>query len=430
MKLTRRSALAQTGAFALYRALPRPDSVRAGNPAGESTESLWHRTIHPFLLDDQWTERYSYDAGHVLMVPLHAAFGDDTDPAWREDFMAHAERFQNHLEKGGPLPENRINRLQYLYLWTQHALLAAEQGSTQHVSDGLLVRIRDEHSAIWSQSPAPQWGRDPFAGGVRERLAWKRDVGKTEPSYYRAIIDEELFSFAIAADLVALGVGEDDALEAVRVADAVFRERGAPLDDGGWLFDPGVWEDHPDYAYAGNPVITEHMEKKPVEGIAGDTSHAHRLSRWLRSLEHVPGDEDRSSYYAEVRSRLNTQFMNKVLVPPVQDFPAYRTTNFLDGNNGVYRWEYSTQGEGNGYGPYELSGTLSLGWWTFLASEESRELYAAMSASFPLPSEVVDLYVGPNTTRERHALAALPAYYIEGLGALVARLASTVSSNV
>jgi hypothetical protein len=38
--------------------------------------ALWQRTVSPFLLDPQWQREFAYDAGHVLMGPLHAAFRD------------------------------------------------------------------------------------------------------------------------------------------------------------------------------------------------------------------------------------------------------------------------------------------------------------------------------------------------------------------
>lgn len=48
----------------------------------------------------------------------------------------------------------------------------------------------------------------------------------------------------------------------------------------------------------------------------------------------------------------------------------------MDGSNGVlYRWNYSSLGEGKEYGPYELSGTFTIGWWTFLGTDRVKEIY-------------------------------------------------------
>lgn len=429
MNFSRRSIVKAWAAGLVGSGLPLSSPNHRRVLATESVKSLWDRTVRPFLGDDQWRDIFSYDAGHVLMVPLHAAFTEDADPEWVVDFGNHVARFVDYA-RNGPLPENRINRLQYLYLWTQFALLARSGGHHERVPSGLLDLIRDAQASLWSDEPAWQWGRDPFPGGIRERLRWKQETSETPYSYYRSIIDEELFSFAVAADLVTLGAGEEAAIETVDIADTVFEERGKVQADGGWLFDPGVYWDHPDYAYAGHEQAAPGMEKNPVPGIAGDTSHAHRMPRWLQSLANVPGDAARDSMYADALERLNTQFVRKVLVPPSQEFPAYRTTNFMDGRNGLYRWEYETQGANNGYGPFELSGTLSHGWWIFLDSADMRAMYESMGDSFPLPQEVIDLYVGPNTTRERHPLAALPAYYTDGLAEVIARLAAGLRITV
>lgn len=424
MALSRRTAIRGLAAVSLTGCSPKNISRPLRLLAANSDTALWDQTVRRFLQDDLWSDIHAYDAGHVLMVPLHQAFLQDVDPAWGEDFQQHASRFGEYLDAGGALPKNRINRLQYLYLWTQFALLAKSAGREEMIPAGLPARIRDEHASLWSQVPAWHWDRDPFEGGIRERLAWKRQLTNPERSYHRAIIDEEKFVFAIGADLVALDQGDQDAHEAVEMADSLLLAEGTPQPDGGWLFQPGVMEDHPDYAYAGHEQASTGMVTKPRPGISGDTSHAHRWARWLRSLANVGGPEQRASLYTDIMDRLNHQFATKALVPPDDEFPGFRTTNFLDGHNGVYRWEYPTQGEGNGYVPFELSGTISLGWWSFLGTAEMQQMYGTMAASFPLQEKVIELYVGPNTMRERHPLVRLPDFYSNGFAELLSRLAA------
>ncbi|HVL24332.1 MAG TPA: hypothetical protein VM450_09605, partial [Thermomicrobiales bacterium] len=234
---------------------------------------------------------------------------------------------------------------------------------------------------------------------------------------------------ALGADLLTIAAltGEsagDSAHEAVELADWFFREEGDPRADGGWIFQPGVTTDHSDYAYAGNPAIVDGMEKNPVPGISSDTSHAHRYARWLRSLRQAGGDGARVTFYDDVLGRLHTQFVSHALVRPTPEFPWYRTTNFLDGGNGVYRWEYATQGKDTGYGPFELSGTLFFGWWMFLNAEDVRSAHQKMGQSFPMAQEAIDVYVGPNTTRDRHPLATLPSFFRNGMAEVIVRLAA------
>jgi hypothetical protein len=103
---------------------------------------------------------------------------------------------------------------------------------------------------------------------------------------------------------------------------------------------------------------------------------------------------------------------------PDTDFRGLRMTNFMDGENGVYRYGYPTQGAGNGFGPFELSGSVNLGWWSFLGSATS-PAYAAQKASMPFVEDVIRLYVGPNTTRIRNPYFSEPDFY---RGALISEI--------
>ncbi len=208
-----------------------------------------------------------------------------------------------------------------------------------------------------------------------------------------------MFIFAIAGDLSHYYRNRDDEKldylgDILEVAQSVFEREVYYTSEGGWLFQPGVWSDHPDYLYAGNEEKSPHLEEKRIKGIAEDTSHSHRLPLWLTSLAHAyPIESSQRVYYEELLTGLEHQFLTRVLVKPIDDFPSYRTTNFMDGRDGFYRWNYVTQGPNNGYGPYELSGTLCLGWRTFLDSPEIKQVYADMAASYPLSEDVISVYV-------------------------------------
>lgn len=263
---------------------------------------------------------------------------------------------------------------------------------------------------------------------MRERVEWKLTTRTVDVSYHRAIVDEEHYCFAIAADLVELSSMRDEAppaaaASAVQLADQVYRREGIFTPTGGWLFQPGVWTEHPDYAYAGTEKISKDMAQSPVPGIAPDTSHSHRMSRWLQSLAAVPGSLNRDAMYSGILGGLERQFFETVLVRPTTDFAGYRTTNFMDGHNGVYRWDYPALGKNNGYGPFELSGTLCYGWWAFLGTPRSRDLYRGISETFPLAGEVVETYVGPYISDLPSPSTNQPTFYTSGLPELMTRLA-------
>lgn len=216
---------------------------------------------------------------------------------------------------------------------------------------------------------------------MRERLAWKLNQKITKPSYLRAIIDEELFLIGIAANLKSyLNRSEkietsviDEILNAAKI---IFKNEVSWTKNGGWLLQPGVWADHPDYAYAGHDNIRHGMPKKPVSNISWDTSHSSRLPLFLRCLaESALSNNDDRQLYTDLLHALSKQFFEVILVSPTDNIVFFRTTNFMDGHNGLYRVAYHPAMNGNGYGPYALSGTPLLGWWIFLGDSKTHGLY-------------------------------------------------------
>lgn len=403
------------------------------NYGDERINSLWDQTVRKLLQDDLWIEKYAYDAGHNLMVPMHAAFRLD-NTSWQEQFYHHFMDFSNNLHDYSLEPENtRLTRLHYYYLVSQYIKLATIAEKNEWIPDDLPDFIITEIGNLWTDYTASQYARKPFFG-MKHRVDWKLNSFDVERSYYRAIIDEELFSFAIASDMLYYlnhtGTNHEDIEtlnEMVEMASVVFNTEGQFTIDGGWLFQPGVWRDHPDYAYAGYDnkysVIKDDLIK--VDGIAMDTSHSHRFPLWLDSLtDSFPEESETRSALKKISNGLDFQFRNHVLVTPTDDFQGYRTTNFMNGHNGVYRWAYTTTKENNGYGPYELSGTLMLGWWIFLDTPAIKEVFNDMSHYFPLEENVIQTYVGPNTTRERHYIMSEPGIFTNGISELTILLAS------
>jgi len=387
---------------------------------------LWNKTVKLYLEYPLWTDRYAYDAGHFLMVPLHAAFLNNQE-LWQNQFGLHFQRFvkayPEHVAQG------RLNRLHYFYLASRFLVLAAEKGGQDLIPSRFPSILYAEIRDLWQNSPAWQWSRDPFPGGIRERVLWKLNHKDVKKSYYRAIIDEELITFAIAADLRTYerlsGIKNSPILtDILNVAYKVFRQEVVPQQDGGWLFQPGVWTDHPDYTYAGHKEKIPGMKPLPVPGIACDSSHSHRFPLWLTSLaEAYPSGSKERIFYNNLKKGLEKQLFNKVLVPPTKDFPGYRMRNFMDRRNGVYRWGYSTIGENSGYGPYELSRTLLLGWWAFLGSPRILKVYQSIARSYPLPPKAIALYK-PKTHRKRHPLIS---DFNRGFRELIVRLAGKLN---
>lgn len=399
----------------------------------ERDRLLWKNTIEKYLKDNLWTNEYAYDAAHILMVPMHAAFSQREDQ-WiiqiKNMFDRFAYEYKNNNEN---IVQSELNRLHFLYLASRYIVLCKESDNEELIPERLPYILNREIKRIWDEDPSWQWGRDPFLGGMKERIKWKLDTKEVKRSYYRSIIDEELFTIAIAADLITydnaiksrISDNNDFKYEIVENGYKILLQEGTFLEDGTWLFQRGVKYQHGDYAHAGNLEKVNGMKPSFIKDIASDTSHSHRFPLWINSLISAYSniDPEKTDLLFSIKEGIEKQFINKVIVYPDSIYKGYRTTNYMDGRNGVYRWNYPTQGEGNGYGPYELSGTFNLGWWSFLDCDKIRNIYYQQSKMFPLSENIIQIYIGPNTSRIRHKLILLPDSYYNGLRELIIKLA-------
>jgi len=378
------------------------------------------RDLFISLLEEPlWRSRDAYDAGHYLMIPLHyAELCDDRDLL--EAFQAHFEGLLKVYD------ENDIDlktgqELQYLTLVSRWVSLDTTVSSPEEKQDlADLVEARFLH--YWEQAPAWQWTQNDFDGGVRERLEWKLTIEDVDRSYYNAIIDQELFLMGIAADLLvwhqSQGSTCESCVEAIEYFDRIMEarlHRGGP----GWDFQLGMRTDHYTYQYAGYLTKPdEDSPPKPVEGLQQDSSHAHRWPLWLTQLASVRD-------VCEFQERLKWQLINQVVeTQSGVGIPVLR--NYMSGHNGYYRWQYETHEENEGYGPYELSGTFSMGWWAFLGGKEVSDLYIQLEKAYPLDEAQLALYEGLST-RERHPI--IESAYVNGLKKGLSQMAVVIAQK-
>lgn len=377
-------------------------------------DGLWSTTGKRYLQEDLWKTKWAYDAGHVLLPSLLLACRKRS--AWLRDFQSHFERFLSADADSLAVCkiEEEAVRLHYLYLVAQYC---KERTPSDDLANRLAQKLLRELVPYYSSKPV--WGWDPamFPGGIKGRVTWKLDRPQEAlPSYYSAIFDVDLFTLCALCDLAPFATSIADkarCADAAALAGKVLKLRGVFLDDGGWLFQPGVWFDHRDYAYAGWQQLEAGLQEKPLAKIAEDSSHSHRFPMFLLSVAQGPDPEAAETARLALRG-LSFQFATKVLVAATQEFPAPRITNYMDGSNGIYRYGYETVGNGRGYGPYQLSGILAEGWWGLLRAPTVLQIWEAFAAQFPLPAPVLDLYVGPNTYSPRYPLVAWPNFFTNG----------------
>ncbi len=383
------------GAPAVFSRSPREE------PPAQSDDlhQLWSAVIDPTLRQTVSGDVQSETVGTTLMVPLHAAFHLQ-DAQWERSFADHFSRL---AANPSTLAKEDLGRLEYLYVASQFIVLAQVSKQQDLIPPGLPELLFSQIQNVWVKEPAWQWERQPFPGGARERTLWRLDNRQVKKSYLRAINDVDFFVFAIAGDLKAYGgtPAQQKAWnqlldDVISIARRTFTQEVVPQPGGGWLFQPGVWTDHPEYQFAGNKEIQPGLKPAPVPGISQDSSHSLRFPLWLTSLmQAYPPKSEGYQYFEGLRSGLEKQFVNKVLVKPYNNFPCYRINNFMNGLNGVYRYNYESFGPGRGYGPYELSGSMLYGWWAFLGTDRVLGVYRDMAAAFPWPKECVEDYLGP-----------------------------------
>lgn len=381
-------------------------------------QELWNATAALHLRDNLWASTNIYDAAHVLMLPIHAAFYFG-EPNWQRQIADMWHRYT--LATPSEVDPVILNRLQWSYVASRFCSLAADAGKTNLVPPSLPDLIETEIKNYWLPGRVP--------GNNRASVLYRLTNLTVSPQHIRAISDIDFYVWTAGAEMKKYrrktGLPPSPPLdEMVDIGFRVVSQEGRFLADGGWVYQPGIWSGHSEYAYAGRTEKAPGMTPLPVPGIANDTSHSHRFPAWLQSmLDAYPPSAAEHRFLLKVQKSLELQFYSKIYQAPSTEFPAPRTHNFMDGHNGVYRWNPSAIVP-NGYGPYELSGTLTLGWWTFLGSQRAKDSHLQMLASFPLPQTVVDTYNAYPATRARHPLVVWPDFFHNGYAELIAGLAA------
>lgn len=360
--------------------------------------------IDDLLGEKLWTKRDAYDAAHLLMVPMIDAVqrGDTRRvEAFRDFFRRYVA--DTEREELGLLTQLQFDYLlsHFLLYLTAPKCLDADRALISHLERGVSSALT---------SPAWLWTKPDFAD-MFARAEWKLSQERTKPSYLRAFFDEEFFAFAISADLtVAMGnclaSPPPAILRAASLGQTILTAEGV-MKDGLWQFQPGVWRDHRDYAFAGHQALAPDLTPLPVENIGLDSSHSSRFPLWLESFRcAAPRNGAVRADLDAIRAGMTRNFLTRIYKQPSADFPAVRLTNYMSGDNGLYRYGYATSGKGGGFEPFGLSGTFNLGWWAFLGPDLA-PVYRAHLNSLPFDARVKALYLQPIVTdkaapRPRH----------------------------
>ena len=318
-----------------------------------------------YLKTNVWQPYKRYNASHFLMIPMFYAY-EKGDKELQRDFDFYANSF---FEKNGnkldfKSKQQRLNDTQFLYFLTTYAVLSGNK--YPQYTKRMLQDVED----IWQSIPAWQWGRKPF-DNLKQRLDWKMQADQ-KAGFNRAIIDEEFFILGAAANLSGIYPENSTLKEINRYTVQIYKQRSS-VNNGRWLFDIGVWDNHPTFAYSGYSDTKNITVKKPKKNIVTDSAHFMRMPILLWSFQGAfPKDSKEYLQFKSYRLGLEKQFFEKVIV---RKNNKILMNNFMDGSNGVFRWEYPSLGKGKGYGPYDLTPTLGMAWWALLPGTRIQNLY-------------------------------------------------------
>jgi hypothetical protein len=362
------------------------------------------------------------------MVPLHYAYlAGDTSAI--QEFRRFKERF---LENLSDFTKARLPRLHMIYFLSNFAALEARRNTCQEAGERLFRFLQQELDSVLL-APAWHWSEADFSTMI-DRVRWKLRSRNVERSYFRAIIGEELFAMGVASNLLLVHrlchwETSDATKQAVDLGFDVIRQEGATVGSG-WLFQQGVWTDHPDYRYAGHSIKAPRLQPRPVPGIGTDSSHHHTMPLILSNFACAYQGSRRESVFREAMAGLRQQWASRVLLMPSQHARGIRLRNYMTGDDGLFRYNYEGQ-KGGGFGPLELSGTFNLGWWSFLGTGLPRHAYRVQLSYFPFSDELVELYTSRAESfeiepRAQHPMIKGQEFLASGIAYELVRMAANM----
>lgn len=405
---------------------------RAHAEHSQYVQNLWEKTISQSLKEPLWLSDFAYDASTSLMVPMHYSFKHpqrfDTNTAQEFDKFFEQVSFFFHPSQ----IESRVTKTQFMYFISQYLKLRANNGLWDAKDEKLFVLLNGELNLLWNQEEAWHWDNSLSFSGIKERILWKLNSNNQRFSYYNAFIDEEWFSLSAISDLIFIGkkIKIEYSFDAEKITEISNRllQTYLSYENGYLYFQKGIWFDHRDYSHAGHNELSNNLAPKYIENIAIDSSHSHRYPLFLESMKGIAVDRE---FYFDVKKELMRTYNDNALTSDeIEGQFSILQTNYFDGSNGVYRYNYSTLGESNGYGPFQLSGTLFVGYYVFFESEKYQRLMRRMQSSFPLNTSSLELYLGASSSRNRHYLFDWPAYFNNGFAELFTYLSACYNGDL
>ena len=359
-----------------------------------SEAEMYNSYIKELCESDLWKERDAYDSCTYLMVPMWYAFQTENDH-YVNLFTEYVERFTEMYKNRSFEFEDvsSVNRNQHLYFLSEYMSLCRTYGyEVPKELFNILYKEMESYINTYTGSYENDQGYQNM-WEVLDGLLDGKGYG-LGMSYDHILTDNDMYPLAILCDLLYISdeVNKEEIdgflnmKNAAEYANRVMKEKVTSYEDGTWLFQIGEAKDSPGYEYAGidNIDAIEEGQTYKVENITSDTSHYARMPLWLRSFRRAQSriEEGIPEYYDSLIEGLGNTVIKNMLVKPDETCEYYRLNNYSNGVNGLYRYGYHE--DEVGYGPYGVSSTFLLGWYSFCGKEEISKAYAYTAEKFPL----------------------------------------------
>jgi hypothetical protein len=283
---------------------------------------------------------------------------------------------------------NPMEKTQYMYLNleyirrninTEKLIVQRNKDVLKLIEKTLLREWKKDKGQIWSDEPFNYIGRKSRVASI----LLNKIPSQPGKSYFSAITDFELFCLIAGCSLAANQLKNKAEInpeieEFIVYMMQILKTQCKIYKDGRWLLQPGVWKDFSDYLYAGNTIPKENLTIAKIDTISWDASHSARWPIFIHTLKSLfKSNSTENKLLSDFQKGLADQFMNKV-VHQTESIPRFN--NFMDGWNGIYRYNYSTMKQG--YAPFTCNKHIFLSWWKILDDERVNKLYRDVELNY------------------------------------------------
>jgi hypothetical protein len=349
------------------------------------TESNYkNRNVIQYLLKytDTSTKLNLYNASHNLLYPLHVASLNQTS----ELAFSFRKFFGQRTISASLGGKYELEQLNFAYFYAEYLRLLpslnGDRNKFEELKNYVLNYWQNEVGNVWSTEGINFKGK-------RSRILYLLTTDyklKPKEKYLLALTDFDMLAMSIGTSLAviernSLGFVSKELLEIVTCWDKVFKKNVVFVAKDRWLLQPGVWAEYPDYRYAGFSCVEEVKLPKIVSQIGFDVSHFSQMPGFLETLiAYFSFDPLEKSFFTRLSKGLADQFLYSVVKRPQKSSELYRFKNYMDGTNGLYRYNY--YGIGTAHGPYQNPKHIFYGWWKLLKNNEIDHIYQQIAFNF------------------------------------------------